>query len=335
MEMQTLDPADSLAAGPAAPDALRVLRADGTPDPAVDPGLSPGRVAELHLSMLRLRTLGDGLLARSDELPFWPDARGSEAAFVGAVGALSEADWLFGGPAEWPLAFVRGMDAAEVWSEALGARGSRQKGRAGLGQLSSRRLRVASSSPLGGSQLPQAVGLAWAAAQEGDRAIGAAFFAESEIDAADFHNGLNFAAVWRAPTVFIARVGAARSAAGHAVAYGLSSSRCDGSDLLAVYQSVREAAERARAGEGPTLVDLVLDGDQAIDRTRAYLTGLDALDRADEERAQAEVREALARATEQESERVSALSLFEDVYHASPSHLEAQAEALRTVDSVD
>src|SRR5690606_60300 len=124
------------------------------------------------------------------------------------------------------------------------------------GGLSARRLAIASVSAPAATQLPHAVGVAYAARLKGKDLVTAALFDANEIDAADFHSGLNFAGVMKAATVFVCRVRACdledgtvpRGASEYAVAYGIEAARCDGSDLLAVVGTVREAVQRASIG---------------------------------------------------------------------------------------
>lgn len=116
-------------------------------------------------------------------------------------------------------------------------------------------------------QLPQAVGLAWGLKLKHDPAVVLAIFGDGGTSQGDFHEAANLAGVTKAPVIFlcqnngwaistsIAQQTAAETLAQKAVAYGFPGVRCDGNDLFAVYATVREAARRARAGEGPTLVE--------------------------------------------------------------------------------
>ena len=116
-------------------------------------------------------------------------------------------------------------------------------------------------------QLPQAVGLAWGMKLKGDPGVVLAIFGDGGTSQGDFHEAMNLAGVTRAPVIFlcqnngwaisthVAQQTASETLAQKAVAYGFPGIRCDGNDLFAVYATVREAARRARAGEGPTLVE--------------------------------------------------------------------------------
>jgi len=120
-----------------------------------------------------------------------------------------------------------------------------------------------------GTQLPQAVGAAWAMRARKTGAVSVAFLGDGATSEGDFHAAMNFAGVWRVPCVFVcqnnhwsislpaSRQTASRTLAIKAQAYGMPGIRCDGNDLLAVAGTVRAALNRARAGEGPTFVEAV------------------------------------------------------------------------------
>jgi TPP-dependent pyruvate/acetoin dehydrogenase alpha subunit len=119
------------------------------------------------------------------------------------------------------------------------------------------------------TQLPQATGIAWAAKILKKKTVVIGYLGEGGTSAEDFHSGVNFAAVYRTPVVFlcqnnqwaISTPAAAQSAsetfAVKALAYGLPGVRVDGNDVFAVYAATHEAVERARRGDGPTLIEAV------------------------------------------------------------------------------
>lgn len=315
-------------------DVLSVIRADGTADPELDPRLPTERLRELVSAMLRARVVDERLAAwgEAGRIGFLPRAAGREAAVVGAAAALDGGDWIFPTPQDWAVALFRGTSTVDFVHRVFGDAHDALKGHDMPGGLSARERRIASVSAPAATHLPHAVGVAWSARREGEPLVTAALFDAPEIDAADFHTGLNFAGVMKAPTVFLCRVRRGEeSAAEHAVAYGLERARCDGSDLLAVVRTVGEAVERARRGEGPTVVDLVLGGDdEALEKARAHAAHVGAFD----DEAERSVREAT------EQELASALdaasragdpqpgSIFEHVFHTLPPHLDAQRDEL-------
>ncbi len=119
------------------------------------------------------------------------------------------------------------------------------------------------------TQLPHAVGLAYAAQYRGDDAVVMAYCGDGATSEGDFHEALNFAGVWHVPVVFVVQNNQwaisvplkkqthSRTLAQKALAYGFPGIQVDGNDVLAVYAASREAVDRARAGGGPTLVECV------------------------------------------------------------------------------
>jgi pyruvate dehydrogenase E1 component alpha subunit len=119
------------------------------------------------------------------------------------------------------------------------------------------------------TQIPHAVGLAYAAQYRADPAVVMVFFGDGATSEGDFHEALNFAGVWQVPVVFVCQNNQwaisvplkkqthSRTLAGKALAYGLPGIQVDGNDVLAVVAASREAIERARAGGGPTLIECV------------------------------------------------------------------------------
>src|SRR5262249_6487667 len=122
------------------------------------------------------------------------------------------------------------------------------------------------SSPVG-TQITHAVGLSWAAKLRKEDAVAIVYFGDGGTSSNDFHNGMNFAGVFKTPTIFFCRNNgwaisvpterqtAAANFAEKGVAYGVPSIRCDGNDILAVVAATREALFRASSGHGPTLIE--------------------------------------------------------------------------------
>jgi len=140
------------------------------------------------------------------------------------------------------------------------------------------------SSPIG-TQITHAVGFAWAAKLRKDDVATAVYFGDGATSSAEFHTGMNFAGVYKTPTIFLCRNNgwaisvpterqtASRTFADKGIAYGVRGVRCDGNDALAVYRTVREAIDRAAAGEGSTLVEMLtyrVSGHSTSDDPRAY-----------------------------------------------------------------
>ncbi|MGF1469242.1 MAG: thiamine pyrophosphate-dependent dehydrogenase E1 component subunit alpha [Sandaracinaceae bacterium] len=306
---------------------VRVLSPDGTANPAVDPHLSPERVRELYEAMVLARRLVDALRDRAgaDRLGWLPRLDGAEAAVIGAASTLREGDWLFGRPRDLAATLLRGASLTRVAQQAFAAADGPDRGRRLPGVPASRGHRIGSVGPAPANHIPHAVGVAWAAARHaGEDTVVLATLEGAEVDAADFHTGVNFAGVLAAPVVLSCRTRPGEpSAAGAGVAYGVEGVRCDGTDLLAVVRTVADAVSRASRGDGPMLVDLVLGGESPLPRTRRHLEGLGAWDDGRQEALDAStadrVEAVLAAAEELPGPHPA--TLVEDVYAELPPHL--------------
>lgn len=327
MDIQPIDSGGAEAVS----DLFTVLASDGSVDPSGDPRLPVERVVGLLEAMITTRVIGArlGALAEDGTIGLFPSTLGMEAAIVGASAALREHDWLFPTYGDFGAALVRGASVPELAARALGGASDPLEGRDVPAAFSSRALRIASSGAGPANRLPHAVGLAWAAAQRGEDLVGAAFFDAAEVDAADFHTGLNFAGVMRAPVLFVCRVPSGQEgAAEHAVAYGLPAVRCDGSDVLAVVRAVTDALDHAASGGGATVIDLVVGGaDDAIDRAKKHLTRLGAWDEAHERALVARVEEQLASAITTGRGEPPLRTIFDDVYATRTPELDRQQAA--------
>jgi pyruvate dehydrogenase E1 component alpha subunit len=362
MPLRTLD----LAMG----GALRVLDSDGRADPAADPRLEQALVVRIYEHMLRARLIDERMLAlqRQGRVGFHVGYRGEEAAIVASAAALRDTDWIFPCYREQAALFWRGFPLERYLDNMFGNAGDAVKGRQMPDHMVSKEHRYASvSSPIG-TQISQAVGLAWAAKIKRQDVVAATYFGEGGTSSPDFHTGMNFAGVSKAPVVFLLRNNrwaistpsdkqtAAESFAGKAVGYGVKGVRCDGNDALAVYSTVRDAVERASRGEGATLVELItyrlgshsssddpkvyrpeneLEQNLKLDplpRMRRYLERLSAWSERDETRItadlDAELRAAIERAEQKPTPALG--TLFEGVYRDMPWHLaEQKAECER------
>jgi pyruvate dehydrogenase E1 component alpha subunit/2-oxoisovalerate dehydrogenase E1 component alpha subunit len=236
------------------------------------PELEPALLRELHRGMLRARVLDEKmlLLQRQGRIGFYAEARGQEAAVIGAVAALEPSDYVVPAHRELGAALYRGLPIANVVAQLYGNAHDVARGRQMPVHLATpRALRFIPPSSCVATQLPHAAGLAWAAKMRRDPVVVLAYLGEGATSAEDFHAGVNFAAVYRAPCVFLcennqwaistpaSRQTASRTFAIKALAYGMPGVRVDGNDVLAVHATVREAAARARGGGGPTLIEAV------------------------------------------------------------------------------
>jgi 2-oxoisovalerate dehydrogenase E1 component alpha subunit len=346
-----------------------VIREDGSADPA-EVLLSDEEALSLLGWMVLGRELDERLvtLQRQGRVGFHIGAIGEEATVLGAVAGLRPHDWIFPSYREHAAVLFRGMPLATFVAESLGNAGDRMLGHGMPCHEAWRPGHFASGSAPIATQIPQAVGAAWAARIRGDDMVALAYFGEGGTSANDFHTGLNFAGVRRIPAIFLCRNNgwaisvpremqtASETMAQKSVAYGIRGERVDGNDLLAVHAATSRARARAAAGEGPTLIECLtyrVEGHSTSDDPRAYrppevvepwrkkdpiarlasyLRWRGALGDADEARVRAEARDKVRRAVEEAEAhppRPALETLFQGVY-AEPSRLEReQLEELR------
>jgi 2-oxoisovalerate dehydrogenase E1 component alpha subunit len=319
--------------------------------------------------MVRTRLLDERLTAlqRQGRIGFHIGSLGEEASVLGSAFALRQNDWLFPCYREFGGALLRGMPLQRYMDNMFGNRNDPAKGRQMPDHYCFREAKVTSvSSPIG-TQITQAVGFAWAARLRREDLVAISYFGDGATSSSEFHNGLNFAGVFKAPVILFCRnngwaisVPTERQTASHGfaekgVAYGIPGVRVDGNDIFAVIQVTREAVARAARGEGPTLIEALtyrLSGHSTSDDPKAYrpeawlepwrrldpllrlrrwldrnAAWSDARDKEIEAEVDAEIRECVAVA--EKTAPPSLDSLFEDVYAEMPWHLVEQRDALR------
>ncbi|MHB9860479.1 pyruvate dehydrogenase (acetyl-transferring) E1 component subunit alpha [Streptomyces sp. YIM S03343] len=231
----------------------------GTPAAA---GTDPALLRLLYAQLVRGRRYNAQAtaLTKQGRLAVYPSSTGQEACQVAAALALQDRDWLFPSYRDTLAVVARGVDPVEALTL---LRGDWHTG------YDPREHRVAPLSTPLATQLPHAVGLAHAARLKGDDVVALALVGDGGSSEGDFHEALNFAAVWQAPVVFLvqnngfaisvplAKQTAAPSLAHKAVGYGMPGRLVDGNDAVAVHQVLGAAVRHARAGGGPTLVEAV------------------------------------------------------------------------------
>ena len=249
--------------------------------------LPDSELVRLYRWMVLSRLLDERMvgLQRQGRIGFYVAAFGEEASIVGAVAAMADGDWIFPCYREHAAALYRGLPLAKFVCNLLGNGGDLILGHQMPCHEAWRPGNFLSISSPVGTQIPQAVGAAWAARIRGEEMVSLAYFGDGATSTGDFHVALNFAGVRKIPTVFLCRNNgwaistpreaqtASESIAQQAVAYGSRGERVDGNDLLAVYDVVHRARARAAAGEGPTLVECVtyrVDAHSTSDDPRAY-----------------------------------------------------------------
>lgn len=265
-----MDPSPAESADPAL-GFLEVLREDGRADPAYDPFLAPETLLSMYREMRRVRAVDAALVAlqRQGRVGFYGACLGQEAVPIATAFAIEPSDLVFPALRESSIMLARGFPLDRYLAQVFGSSEDVLKGRQMPSHMSGRAVNVVSWSSAVATQLPHAVGAAWAARKTGARSATVGFVGEGGTSSADFHAAANFAAVFRAPCILIcqnnawalstpaARQTASATFAVKAKAYGMPGVRIDGNDALAVYRTVAEARVRAVAGAGPTLVECV------------------------------------------------------------------------------
>jgi pyruvate dehydrogenase E1 component alpha subunit len=237
-----------------------------------DPGLSNDELLHCYRTMLSVRVFDEICLKlqRSGRIGFSIPNLGVEACQVGAASALRPTDWLFPSYRDFGMALYHGVEPVEMMHNMFGNASDSAKGRqmpVHFSFVDPIRF-VSISSPIG-THIPQAVGAAYAMRLRGEDTVALCSFGDGGTSSLGFHSGLNFAGVWKAPVVFLCQNNGyaiscpsdqQTASEGYAVkgeAYGVRGVVVDGNDLLAMRQVTLEAVQRARSGEGPTLIEAV------------------------------------------------------------------------------
>jgi 2-oxoisovalerate dehydrogenase E1 component alpha subunit len=236
----------------------------------VELGLDDGQALRLYRLLLLTRRLDERIwrLNRQGAVPFAIPCRGQEAAQVGsALAARPGLDILMPYPRDLGVVLAAGMTPFDVLLSALARAGDPSAGRQLPMHWMHPRLRIMSSSSPVGTQIPQAAGLALAVRARGESAVIICYFGDGATSKSDLHEGVNFATVNALPVVFFcqnngyatslptSRQIAGGSVSAYAASLGLPAAAVDGNDPLAVFDAARQAVDRARAGNGPTLIE--------------------------------------------------------------------------------
>lgn len=351
---------------------LRALEDDGSALRADWMGELPSDAEALAIwrAMLTTRLLDDRMLKlqRQGRVAFVGTSTGSEAAIHGSAAAFAAEDWIFSGLREGGVAVQRGMPIGEYVAHMFGNAEDTAKGRQMPNHFQCKAVNFVSWSSVIGTQLPHATGAAMAFRRRGEPKVVCGYCGDGATSSSGFHSALNFAAVYKAPIVFVvidngwaisvpsSKQTAAKSYGAKARAYGMPGVDVDGNDFLAAWSATRAAASRARQGGGPSLVCLRsyrMGGHSSSDdptryrdageveywsardpllRAEAYLCSRGLLTPEQRERVAGEIGAHIAAAVEH-AEAVGPPpleTLVEDVYSAPPRHLTRQVvDALR------
>ena len=195
-------------------------------------------------------------------------AAGQEAVAVGASAALRDDDYVFATYRGHHHAMARGASPTECLAELMSKSTGVCRAKGGSMHLTKASAGMLGSYAIVGSHLPMAAGAAWSALLRGTGQVAVAFFGDGATNIGAFHESLNLASVWKLPVLFICEnnlymeytpisqvTAVANPAADRAAAYSLPGEMVDGNDVVLIKQVVSAAAERARRGEGPSVIE--------------------------------------------------------------------------------
>lgn len=246
------------------PEMVQILNEKGAANEAI--------LSELNLTNDMLQTMYYWLLKgrvsdkkflklqRQGRIGTYGSFLGQEAAQVGSALAMEEQDWVVPSYRETVVSMIRGLEIKQYVKAFKGFLGA-MKG--------PKEINLFPTQVIIGGQIPQAVGFAWAHKLRKENRVTTCYFGDGATSEGDFHEGLNFASVYKVPVVFycqnnqwaisvpIEKQMASETIAQKAIAYGMKGVRVDGNDVLACYQVSKMANDRARNGEGPTLIEAV------------------------------------------------------------------------------
>ncbi|MFA5860625.1 MAG: thiamine pyrophosphate-dependent dehydrogenase E1 component subunit alpha [Candidatus Thermoplasmatota archaeon] len=347
-----------------------VLHGDGSSwDKAREPQLKDSELKAIYETMVRVRLLNErGMnLQRQGRIGFYIGSEGQEAVHVGAGAAMLPNDWYFPHYRDPGVALFRGATIESMVHQLYGNAKDLIKGRQMPNHFSFKDQNYFSiSSPLT-VRVPQAVGAAYGMKLKGTKQVAMTSFGDGSTSEGDFHVGLNFAGVWKAPVIFLCNNNqwaisvpshqqtASETYAQKAEAYGFEGIRVDGNDVLAVYAAAKMAVDKARAGGGPTLIECYTfrmgphsssdDPKRYVDpnelrawgekdpiaRYRNYLVKKGAWDEHQEEQLLTQVKDEIQKAIEvaEATPMPDVDLLVEDVFAEVPWHLKQELQELK------
>ncbi len=241
---------------------LQVMDENGNVDLEFMPKVSDEQIKKFYENMILIRVWDKKCLSlqRQGRLGTYAMVLGQEASQVGTASALDKEDWLFPTYRESGALIVRGMPLVTLLQYWAGD----ERGQ----HIPEGENDFTVAIPIA-SQIPQAVGVAWAFKLKNQKHAAATYFGDGSTSKGDFHEGLNFAAVYKLPAIFVCQnnqfaISCPRSKqtmsetiAQKAIAYGMPAIQVDGNDVFGVYLAMKQALDRAYSGGGPSLIECV------------------------------------------------------------------------------
>ncbi|MGD8993276.1 MAG: pyruvate dehydrogenase (acetyl-transferring) E1 component subunit alpha [Desulfobacterales bacterium] len=342
-------------------EALSILDEKGRLDTELEPDIPEDVLLQLHRTMLLARKFDERLLnlQRQGRIGTFAPIKGQEAAQLGTIAHLRPSDWMVPAFRETAAELWRGRSLESVIIYFNGF----NEGVAIPDDCNDFPISV----PVG-SQMIHAVGLGWAAKYRQTDDVAMTYFGDGATSQGDFHEALNFAAVFQAPVIFVCQNNQwaisipvsqqtrSQTLAQKALAYGMPGIQVDGNDILAVYTAAQEAVQRARNGDGPTLIECVTyrlmmhttaddpkryRTDEEVERWNRrdpllrfeqYLADKGLLSKEKcsqvESKVLEEIQSAIDRAEKQMDAMGDPVDMFDHTYAEMPPHLKAQKNEL-------
>jgi pyruvate dehydrogenase E1 component alpha subunit len=248
---------------------LQVIKTEGSCDASQEPTIQNEDLVKLFKTMVMIRNFDQKALnmQRQGRIGFYVPCAGQEAAQVGSAFALKAEDWTFPTYRDQGVAILRGVPLRTLLCHLIGNSEDLMKGRQMPNHWGFKSVNYVSVAAPIASHLPVAVGVSMGMKIRGEKKVVMAYHGDGATSEGDFHVAMNFAGVYKAPVVFICennqyaisvpvtKQTAVEALCDKAKAYGFEGIRVDGNDVLAVYRASKEAVDKARKGEGPTMVE--------------------------------------------------------------------------------
>lgn len=350
-------------------ETLTFLSPEGVLSPQCPIKISDDILVKGYKTMVVTRHIDERMitLQRQGSISFAMSSLGEEACAVASAAALDPADWMYPQYREYGIIFWRGFSIQDYVHHMFCNEKDLIKGRQMPNHFGSRQLNIVQvSSPIG-TKIPHAAGCAYAMKLQGEPTVAICYFGEGATSEGDFHAGLNFAAVKKAPAIFFCRNNgyaistptkeqfASDGIAPKGEGYGIQASRFDGNDFFATYERVQWARRECLEGRGPILLEAMtyrMSGHSTSDdpscyrskeevekhkklcpllRLRRYLEKRDLWTERKEQEWLQQIAEETTQAIEiaKKTPPPPLKSLFEDVYFAISPHLQRQYEELQ------
>ena len=240
---------------------LEIMDKDGRVNESLRPDLSDEKIKQLYIRMSVLRVADKTALSlqREGRMGTYAPVFGQEAAQASSA-FLDAEDWIVPSYRETGALFMRGYPLADIYRYWMGDE---------RGMALTKKYRCLPIEVVVGAHPLHAVGVSWAMKLQGSKAVAAAYFGDGSTSEGSLHEAMNFAGVFKTPTIFICQNNqyaisvkrkiqtAAKTIAQKAAAYGFQGIQIYGNDLLAVYAAMKEAIDEAREGKGPKLIEML------------------------------------------------------------------------------